>query len=81
MTAADDGLVSLQMLADSEAPKNPAGENAQAFVDVWADEVRRLVSDVRELRQKYDRDSRAMDRNDQWTPLIEQDMYANWRRL
>lgn len=58
-----------------------AEETAQALVDVWADEVRRLVPEVRAVREKYGRDSRAMDRGDTWPPLTEHDMFANWRRL
>lgn len=58
-----------------------AEETAEALVDVWVEEVRRLVPEVRAVREKYDRDSRAMDRNDSWPPLTEQDMFANWRRL
>jgi hypothetical protein len=58
-----------------------AEDTAEALVDVWVEEVRRLVPEVRAVREKYDRDSRAMDRNDSWPPLTEQDMFANWRRL
>jgi hypothetical protein len=43
--------------------------------------VRRLVPEVQAVREKYDRDSRAMDRNDSWPPLTGHDMFANWRRL
>jgi hypothetical protein len=42
-----------------------AEETAQSLVDVWADEVRRLVPEVRELRQRYDGYSRALDYD--WT--------------
>jgi len=58
-----------------------AEETAEALVDVWVEEVRRLVPEVRAVREKYDRDSRAMDRNDSWPPLTEHDMFTNWRRL
>ncbi|SEP29678.1 hypothetical protein [Trujillonella endophytica] len=58
-----------------------AEETAEALVDVWVEEVRRLVPEVQAVREKYDRDSRAMDRNDSWPPLTEEDMFANWRRL
>jgi len=33
------------------------------------------------VRENYDRDSRAMDRNDSWPPLTGHDMFPNWRRL
>jgi len=58
-----------------------AEETAEALVDVWVEEVRRLVPEVRAVREKYDRDSRAMDRNDSWPQLTEHDMFTNWRRL
>lgn len=58
-----------------------ASERAcETFVDVWADEVRRLVPQVKELREAHDRDSRAMDYGEDWSP-DEHDMYASWRRL
>src|SRR3954454_2167540 len=58
-----------------------AEDTAEALVDVWVEEVRRLVPEVRAVREKYDRDSRAMDRNDSSPPLTEHDMFADWRRL
>ncbi|MCZ2849016.1 hypothetical protein [Modestobacter sp. VKM Ac-2978] len=58
-----------------------AEDTAEALVDVWSEEVRRLVPEVQAVREKYDRDSRAMDRGDSWPPLTERDMFADWRRL
>jgi hypothetical protein len=55
-----------------------AEETAQSLVDVWAGEVRRLVPEVKELRQEYDRYSRALDHD--WT-LAEEDLYRRWQRL
>jgi hypothetical protein len=52
-----------------------AEESAQSLVDVWAGEVRRLVPEVKELRQEYDRYSRALDHD--WT-LNEHDLYPRW---
>src|SRR3954454_2813121 len=58
-----------------------AEDTAEALVDVWVDDVRRLVPEVRAVREKYDRDSRAMDRDDSWPPITEHDMFTSWRRL
>jgi hypothetical protein len=55
-----------------------AEETAQSFVDVWAGEVRRLVPEVRDLRQRYDEYRRALDHD--WT-LAEHDLYRRWQRL
>lgn len=60
---------------------HPAEETAETLVDVWVEEVRRLVPAVRAVREKCDRDSRAMERMDSWPQLSELDMFANWRQL
>ena len=58
-----------------------AEETAESLVDVWVEEVRRLVPEVRAVRRSTTGDSRAMDRNDSWPPLTGHNMFANWRRL
>ncbi len=53
---------------------------SEIFVDIWADEVRRLAPEVASLRQKHVRDSRAADYGEEWSPT-EHDLYENFRRL
>ncbi|MCZ2818015.1 hypothetical protein [Modestobacter sp. VKM Ac-2984] len=56
-----------------------AQESAQWFVDLWADEVRSLVHDVRADRQRLDELDRAYERGE-WT-ITEHDLMACGRRL
>lgn len=57
----------------------PAEEGAQWFVDVWAEEVRRLVHDVRADRHRLDELDRAYERGE-WA-ISEHDLMARGQRL
>lgn len=50
------------------------------FVQIWAEEVRRQVKHVRQLREKSDFDLRAAEYGEDWSPLDE-DLYRNFRML
>lgn len=53
---------------------------SEIFVDIWAEEVRRRVPAVTELRKKHTRDLRAADYGEDWSPT-ENDLSENFRRL
>jgi hypothetical protein len=59
---------------------NEAQETAAALVDIWAQEVRRLVPKVRDLRQEHERDVRAAEWLEEWSPR-ELDLYEGFGRL
>jgi hypothetical protein len=50
------------------------------FVRIWAEEVTRQVKHVRRLRDKSDRDLRAAEYGEEWSPLDE-DLYRNFCAL
>lgn len=56
-----------------------AERGAQFFVDVWADDVRRRVREVRAAREQYDQMDRAYERGE-WT-LTEHDLERLGQRL
>jgi hypothetical protein len=58
----------------------PASEAYEFFVDVWAEEVRRLVPKAEDLRRKYERDWTIYDRGDE-PYLTEHDLHEQFRRL
>ncbi|MEJ7743733.1 MAG: hypothetical protein WKF73_15075 [Nocardioidaceae bacterium] len=53
---------------------------AEVFVDIWADEVRRLVPEVTTLQERHARDLRAADHGEEWSPT-DHDLYERFRRL
>jgi hypothetical protein len=66
-----------------------AEATAQSLIDVWASEVRRLVPEVRALRQQYDLDLQRVEedvrrlnegKGGDWS-LGEHYTYATWRRF
>lgn len=57
-----------------------AGETAEMFVDLWVDEVRRLVRRETELRSADERMSWAAERLEEWSPT-EFDLHESFRRL
>lgn len=54
---------------------------AQSLIDVWASEVRRLVPEVRALRQQYDLDLELLEKDEDPPSLDEHFLYATWRRF
>lgn len=56
-----------------------AERGGQFFVDVWADDVRRRVREVRATREQYDQMNRAFERGE--STLTEQDLKGLGQRL
>lgn len=54
-----------------------SSNGCETFVDIWADEVRRLVPEVKRLRAQHDR---LDDRGDEGAPT-DYDFYDSFRRL
>lgn len=52
----------------------------EIFVDTWVEEVRRLVPQVKALRQSYEDDRRAVEYGEDWSPT-EHDLYEGGCRL
>ena len=57
-----------------------AAEMAETFADLWVDEVRRLVRQEREIRQKYEWSNWAVERNEEWSPQ-ERDLHELFGRM
>jgi hypothetical protein len=62
-------------------PVSDASEQScEMFVQIWAEEVERLIKSVRQLRDKSERDLRAAEYGEDWSPRDE-DLYRNFRAL
>lgn len=59
------------MAADSGAPARPAEATCEFFVRMWAEEVQRQVTYVRDRREEHERDLQAAERGEDYSPLPE----------
>jgi Family of unknown function (DUF6308) len=57
-----------------------AEEQCRFFIDVWAEEVRRLARSVQTIREKHAQDLRAAEYGEDWSPT-DHDLYERFGRL